>query len=903
MNAARRVAALALTALACLAAPATAQIALPFGSAGTANPVMSSKDWEAAVAAIGLDAQQRQVADALFNDAQDRMFAAKRTSDEARARVDPAATDERAAAARADARRALSQAMLAEIDGLFRTLGGVLRDEQRASADRVANSAKRRMIRAMLGGNTSGGPLQWDVERIVESTAIPAKSAEAAFAQLGPYRQDLLQRLQRLLDEDIAQARKSARDAAQPATSGPPEREAFAQLMARRSESRALARKAAAELADVHRAALASLAGTLPGDDLWAVRVRALERLWPGTAMDPESPEGAIDHVLKHSGAPEARAPVEQVRDAWRTRWWQASLRMTEAADGAQGGPVRTPRRDTAATRSQDDRESAEGDRRTADRDAWRALADADPDRKDYYLARAGGQRQPEEVRDRLDVRVAGLPAGAAPDGELPAGAVSIEASPVVASIAVVIPSPGDAEGEGAQDTLVLDAEALDAEGGMGVVFEAGDAEPIVLGDTLGDGMGSGGGLPGLEIEFDAEAAGLEALRSGGGLPGRMTAAHARDAARALGADPDSPAVRALLDDYDAATDAVRASVPGIGAVKAGRTERFPAADDKEIAATIARVLPALAAADDALIAGIGAIGGADGTAIDAVTAERTAQRLWCTSHRGSMMGSMEPPIANSVLLAGCVAAPGIPESERVAARAAWVEWAPSMRKAAERAFDADKAAAPDLRRLEAKMRDRVANAGGDPAAPLALEIDMEDMKLQRELTTRVFEARSALTKASLDGRRAVLDRLGPEGKAAFDSAWLRAAAPRVYVDRKDAMAVLDAAVSLPGMPEGQRKQLDALRGEHAARHGALCDRLANLFVEYRSGDSVPGLAALAGSGSANRQMTADLRFERAELNARTLRRLRAALTPEQAAAIPSLSPATTRPGPAPASP
>ena len=125
MNAARRAAALALTALALLTAPAAAQSALPFGSAGTANPVMSSKDWEAAVAAIGLDAQQRQVADALFNDAQDRMFAAKRRAGDELAKLEPAADDDRSLAAEAQARRTLAQSMQAEIDGLFAGLAPV----------------------------------------------------------------------------------------------------------------------------------------------------------------------------------------------------------------------------------------------------------------------------------------------------------------------------------------------------------------------------------------------------------------------------------------------------------------------------------------------------------------------------------------------------------------------------------------------------------------------------------------------------------------------------------------------------------------------------------------------------------------------------------------------------------
>ncbi|NBP51080.1 MAG: hypothetical protein EBU70_07855, partial [Actinobacteria bacterium] len=73
------------------AATAVAQLALPIGSAGTASPVLPSKDWEASAAAIGLDAAQRQVADRAFDDAQERMFEVRRKAQDALSRVDPGA--------------------------------------------------------------------------------------------------------------------------------------------------------------------------------------------------------------------------------------------------------------------------------------------------------------------------------------------------------------------------------------------------------------------------------------------------------------------------------------------------------------------------------------------------------------------------------------------------------------------------------------------------------------------------------------------------------------------------------------------------------------------------------------------------------------------------------------------
>jgi hypothetical protein len=903
MNAIRRVAALALTALACLAAPATAQIALPFGSAGTANPVMSSKDWEATVAAIGFDAQQRQVADALFNDAQDRMFAAKRRAGDELAKLGPAADDDRSLAAEAQARRTLAQSVQAEIDGLFAGLAPVVRDGQRAAVDREAGAAKRRAVRAMLGPAASGGAVAWDMERVIDACRLSPEAREAALAQLAPYRQRVAARLQKLLDEEISRPRKSARDGKPMPAADSPEFQAMMRQLSRFSESQAAAREAKQDLAAAHREALVAIAPALAPDDLRKVQDTALSRIWPRTGMDLESPAKAIDQLLAKRASAEDRAPVEQLRDAWRARWWPASLRMAESEDGMAGimmiagGDAKDSER-KARTAFDESRT----DRRDADRDAWKALAAVDPERREFYESRAKGDRRGDGMSMIGGADGDAMPAGVtisttavAAGDDAPQQDAVIEAAPVVGAVTVMVAGVGaeGAEGEPA-DTMVFSSDTLDMEGGIGLVMDGGAGDPIVFGDRYGDGMGSDSAFAGIELD----ATGIGEAAATGGLPGRMSPERIRDAARTLGADPDASAVRALLDDYDAAADAVRASVPGVRGAKPGGTERFAAADAAEVAATLAKALPALAAADDALLAGLGAVGGADEPAVSAVRAERAAQRLWSARHDMTPFGSAEPTVVGKVFLGGCVGAPGIPEADRAAARAAWADWAPSMRAAAERAFATDREVAPELGAIQASWRERFAEVRGN-GANVAQEIDMGQAKRQGELVERLADASAELTRTSLAGRRAVLDRLSPEGKAAFDAAWLRAAAPAVYGDRKDAMAALDTAYGLESLSDGQRSQVNALRGEHAARHRELCDRLATAYVASRGGAE----AGLFPGQQDTERTIADLRFERAELNARTLRRLRAALTPEQAAAIPSLSPATTRPGPAPASP
>jgi len=157
-----------------------------------------------------------------------------------------------------------------------------------------------------------------------------------------------------------------------------------------------------------------------------------------------------------------------------------------------------------------------------------------------------------------------------------------------------------------------------------------------------------------------------------------------------------------------------------------------------------------------------------------------------------------------------------------------------------------------------------------------------------------------AVTESAVRGRNAVLQALPESARAQFESAWLRAAAPKVYADARDAAAKLDAAAALATLSAPQRQQLDALRADHAARHRAACDRIARAVVE-----GTPGGAEALGTTRPkdNNIQVSDGRFERAELNARTLRRLRSILSADQQAAVPGLSPATTPPAPVRASP
>jgi hypothetical protein len=910
MTASRRTAiALALCLAGLAAGRGFAQFALPLGSAGTANPVMAGKDWEAAVAAIGLDGAQRQVADAIFDEAQERMFDAKRRADGDPGNGTAAPPGTRDAAAEEAARRALARDILAEVDGLFGTVARLVGEERSAVAEREGQAARRRAIRAMLGPAASAGPVQWDVERAIERCKAPQAEKEAAYAGLAAYRQRIGTRLQRLLEDEIARQRRSARaEGERGASAGD---DSVARGFARMMEAQAAAREARQELAEDHLGALAAVAAALSPDAVREVQDAALGRIWPRTAMDPDSPAKVIDQLLAKRTAAQDRAPIERIRDAWRTRWWAATVRMAGAEHAMPGflaGARKAPTE--AERRARESFDEARADRRSADRDAWRALAAADPERRGFHEERANAERRDGEFGTAPSLPGEAGPAGvtvgttvvSSTSGESRPDAV-IETNAVVSSVAVVVTGSDDAGGAGepgnvgvAADTMVFTADSTDLEGGLGLIMAGGDGEPIVFGDGFGDGMGSDSAFAGIEVDM----AGVGDAAATGGMPGRMPRERLGQVARALGADPDAPAVAALLDDYDAAADAVRATVPGIRGARPGGTERFPAAGTDEVAGILAKAMPALAAADDRVIADLGALGGADAAAVAAAQAERAAQRLWSARHGITPLGSAEPTVAGKVFLGGCLGAPGIPEEELAGARAAWSAWAPSIRAAAERAFAADRETAPELCRIVAGWRERFSGVDAGNAAERALEIDEADTALQRDLVERIGAASADITRAALAGRRAVLERLGPAGQAAFGTAWLRAAAPQVYEDRKDAMRALDAARGMQSLSDAQRTNVDSLRGAHAARHGELSDRLATLFVASRGGAADLGIRERPADIG---RRTADLRFERAELNARSLRRLRALLDATQAAAIPALSPATTRPAPGRASP
>jgi hypothetical protein len=225
----------------------------------------------------------------------------------------------------------------------------------------------------------------------------------------------------------------------------------------------------------------------------------------------------------------------------------------------------------------------------------------------------------------------------------------------------------------------------------------------------------------------------------------------------------------------------------------------------------------------------------------------------------------------------------------RVAAMQAWIAWSPAALASADRRRAEVRATCIEEIELMRRQFGGVGQSDGQ-SAPAVISMDGEQAKRMTEL----FQMRARRRKDALDqavaGRDAVEAALSDEARAMFRNAWLRAASPRAYKDGKDAMPTLDAALALADISDAQRTQIDAIRGAHAARHRELCDRLAALKVlEEQAGGAFAEGGPQAPKKEPGMSME-DTRFERSELNAHSLRRLKAMLTPEQVRALPALA-------------
>ena len=890
----------AALALSCglLHSPADAQFVI--GGGMNSNPVLSSKDFDAILDSVGFDDGQRQLAGSMFDDAQVPMFAAKRQFDDVVDRTGTDTGDQKVREAQQQARRALAQSITDSIDRFFESLAAVARPEQLADLERERLAARRRAIRALVGGAIGDGAAQYDLERAVDGAKLAPAERTAALKALAPYREQLDALMPKLVDAVPAAQQQDTGFTIIQDEDGKSRIERAGGD--RNDVSARSMRELLAQLSGTHRNALLLLDQVLPADQAWKLRVKALQRIWPRSGMDPDSPSQVFEQLISRTTDPAARTAIENARTAWAQRWWTISLRMTVPEDDMRGtmfGFAGAAPQDPGSKKALEEYRKLAAERRTIDRDTWYALAALDPTHREFHEQQAkdadnktGNRFVPrrlpkegEKAGETNAVQIASAVQGIsinAGDGGAPDGPVNITTTATMVVSANVV-------GDGNAMVFTSNAD----EGGNGITFAMGDGElPAIFGDAMGDGMGG-------QVSFQSVDLGDATMSTAGLVLAREASPERiRGLAATLGVAAENPAVQALAADYESKAAAIREEHDARlqGAVSGAAFEmgtEVKAAPIEQVRAGVQVVddhAAALAALDDGLVDDLAALASPDEALRAAVRADRARDRLRSIGYPGgpvsvwNLQGTIEsidlPSIARGVAM---------PDPGRTAAMQAWVAWSPAALAAAERRRADVRSTCIEEIEL---MRRQFGNAAHEPGSDVqnVVTLDEEQGKRMSEMFRMRAKRMQDILDQAIAGRDAMEAAVPGDARAMFHDAWLRAAAPRAYKDGKDAMPTLDAARALPDITDAQRAQIDALRGIHAVHHRELCDRVAmHLVREQQAGGAMFDGNAQAPKKEPGMSME-DTRFERSELNARSLRRLKSMLTPEQVRALPALA-------------
>jgi hypothetical protein len=426
------------------------------------------------------------------------------------------------------------------------------------------------------------------------------------------------------------------------------------------------------------------------------------------------------------------------------------------------------------------------------------------------------------------------------------------------------------------------------------VMISMGDDGGALFGDAFGDGMNPG-------FEFSQASFNGDSLAGAGmSLAQAANAERVRALAQTLGLAADHAALTQMIDDYQAKCNALKdqysarlgTAVPGAAMAFEPSMSEAPIDQIRTGIGIVDAHAGQLALEDDALLDGIASLGGTSEVMTQAVRAERARERVRSINYP-AMPGMTWPasPVV-SIDLAGCVRTSGIVDPQRAAALQAWMTWSPAALALQEQVrAETRSTAAEEIEVLRAQWSSATPmNAGATMTTDGPAAEPLRQAKRSAELLAQRESRRQSLFDQAIAGRDAIEAALSPEARASFHDAWLRAVAPQAYRDGRDAMTTLDAARALPDLTDAQRAQIDALRGEQAARHRELCDRLAGIAVTESAGPSMAPGNDRKSKKKEPRASMQDTRFERSELNARSLRRLKSILTDAQVREIPALA-------------
>lgn len=284
---------------------------------------------------------------------------------------------------------------------------------------------------------------------------------------------------------------------------------------------------------------------------------------------------------------------------------------------------------------------------------------------------------------------------------------------------------------------------------------------------------------------------------------------------------------------------------------------------------------------------------GVQGVPPEAIETER-ARRALQRAVTGAQGGSMFVPsmaISRSMRIDLDAAADTLSAEGRVKAAAALATWRADLTAALDAMAPlVDDAAKAQFGLMQATTQE---DESGDTRASMSLSIDekqLEQLEKARKPVQDGWKRIEALQQAAV---QAVTATLGEGDARALRRAVLKQTHPEAFRSQERVDAALNRALSLQGLSAEQLQAISALGDQYRAQSETLVERsiertdradaaLNGLFgQDGATGDPMDGFRAMKGS-ERNR---GDATYDREELNARALRRLRAALTPEQAAA------------------
>lgn len=854
------------------------------GTSGAFPDPISSREFERALKQLGLDDASRQTIEPMHEGYRRTMRELREGAIEEYLRQHPTGMGgfgpqrPRAEIEQTVKRREqiLDQIAKSERD-LFDHVQGTLAPEQVPAMQRVRSAAARERARGMFGPFGAGG-LNVEVGALVDELELDAPERQAIAATVDEHERKLTRLLGELAELNVKQPLTMADAVAAAGLKRPdsfdvppgssPEQVAegtaraeswFRQIGKVRSEAMAPQRSKREAIARLNRATVTSLCGALPSESSAKLFDRFVQRAYGqiGTA----SP---------------AKASLEQAAKA-------------AAAEPADPATVAVIAALAADHRARDMRIVAEMmDEIDASRQGFEMFVVDDEGTGSFEKH----HRRMEELRAKRSELAESIV-------EQARGALGPERSERLAEGLVKKGARHQvAEGGGVTSTFTF--EAVDSDG-MEIVVDDGAVMVAVAGGPVDEGDFGGDivAVVGGGAEHGGGPAGGPGLGAVGPLPTPIAPTEMRRLSEKLGVPDDQRAVIDVLHEDYAATfedtrDQERAELGGgggpmgMGAMPRDANGRPRTLTDGEIEqrySAFRRGVERLSQVDAGLFENLGVV--LAGTPADSrIAAAKSARErgVLLKAARGPggglpvfVMGGDGGKAAEldlAVILDGC----GIGPDALAAANPALLRWAEQATNVARQRFETSLSAKQEIDKFHA----RAMKVHDDGRTDVQIDSNATDFATMQKAQERIEAANRQVADFNRAARDEIMNALPPDAREPFRRAFNRAAHPALYRDAQSARPKLESAAKVADLTDAQALQIAALAAEHEAAFEKICDQM--VAAELATAPPSPGVF----DGDAMRAMQTrqndlkKLRFERTELNASTLKKLGAILTPEQ---------------------